>query len=145
MAARPRRTLHEEYFEKARVRRFALDVLLHHGGHADVVRESQELVELLLKGLLRKVGIDPPKWHDVGTVLEDNDDLLPPEVRLELERIVKLSSSLRRDRELSFYGDEDFLPSEKYGPEEAHAAIAHCDFLLRLLEPHLAFKNGTDS
>ena len=139
MASQRRRTLCEEYYEKARVRRFALDVLQHHEGHADVVREAQELVELLLKGLLRKVGIDPPKWHDVGSVLEDNEDLLPENVQQNLNRIVKISSSLRRDRELSFYGDEDFLPSEKYGKEESQVAIEQCDFLLALLKPHMSF------
>jgi HEPN domain-containing protein len=38
------------------------------GLHADVVRESQEIVELGLKGLLRVSGLDPPKEHDVKGV-----------------------------------------------------------------------------
>jgi hypothetical protein len=137
MSIRTRRTLYEEYYEKARVRRLTLDVFVQNNSHADAVRESQELVELLLKALLRKCGIDPPKWHDVGSVLEDNSDLLPTEVQIELQNIVKISSSLRRDRELSFYGDEDFLPSENYGTEDSQRAIANCDFLLKLLKPHL--------
>ena len=132
-----RRSLYAEYYEKARVRRLALEVLRANDSHADVVREAQELVELLLKGLLRKIGIDPPKWHDVGSVLVDNEDLLPEEIRIHLEKIVKLSASLRRDRELSFYGDEDFLPSENYGSDESRTAIEHCDFLLQLLKDHL--------
>jgi HEPN domain-containing protein len=36
---------------------------------ADVVGESQEIVELALKGLLRSCGIDPPRIHDVSDVL----------------------------------------------------------------------------
>jgi hypothetical protein len=137
MATSVRRTLAQEYFEKARVRRLALDVFLLHGAHADVVRESQELVELLLKGLLRKMGLDPPRWHDVSSVLKDNEDMLPEEVRVVLPRIVKLSSRLRRDRELSFYGDEDYLPSENFGLDESAEALGDCDFLLALLESHL--------
>lgn len=35
-----------------------------------VVRQCQEAVELLLKASLRLVGIEPPKWHDVGPVLK---------------------------------------------------------------------------
>jgi len=31
-----------------------------------VVRQCQEAVELLLKAALRLVGVEPPKWHDVG-------------------------------------------------------------------------------
>ena len=38
---------------------------------SDVVREAQEIVELALKGLLRQVGIEPPRWHDVGELLRD--------------------------------------------------------------------------
>jgi len=33
---------------------------------SDVVEEAQEIVELSLKGMLRFVGIEPPKFHDVG-------------------------------------------------------------------------------
>jgi HEPN domain-containing protein len=35
-----------------------------------VVRQCQEAVELLLKASLRLVGAEPPKWHDVGTILK---------------------------------------------------------------------------
>jgi HEPN domain-containing protein len=35
-----------------------------------VVREAQELVELALKGMLRAIGIEPPKLHDVETLSE---------------------------------------------------------------------------
>lgn len=49
-----------EYLNKAKRRRLTLDVLRDAGGHDDVVRETQELVELLLRGLLRRVGVDPP-------------------------------------------------------------------------------------
>jgi HEPN domain-containing protein len=52
-------TLADEYYRKARIRRKALDVLRQEGGHDDVVRESQAVVELLLKGLLRLIGYRP--------------------------------------------------------------------------------------
>ncbi|MBI2914833.1 MAG: HEPN domain-containing protein [Firmicutes bacterium] len=32
--------------------------------YSDVVREAQEIVELCLEGILRYVGIEPPKLHD---------------------------------------------------------------------------------
>ncbi|MEW5818355.1 MAG: HEPN domain-containing protein, partial [Spirochaetota bacterium] len=51
------------YFKKARARRKALQVLLEEKSFSDVVRESQELCELLLKGVLRTIGIEPPKFH----------------------------------------------------------------------------------
>ena len=46
-----------------------LGVLLDERSYSDVVREAQELVELALKGILRQIGIDPPKQHDVCSLL----------------------------------------------------------------------------
>jgi HEPN domain-containing protein len=53
--------LGESYIERATARLPFLRQMQAAGLHADVVRESQEAVELALKGLLRIVGIDPPK------------------------------------------------------------------------------------
>ena len=52
--------LARDYLRRARIRVTALDVLFDGESWADVVRESQEVVELALKGLLRSCGIDPP-------------------------------------------------------------------------------------
>jgi len=41
------------------------------------VRQSQECIELALKGALRLVGIEPPKWHDVGIILKKNKQKFP--------------------------------------------------------------------
>jgi uncharacterized protein len=51
------------YVTKASKRRRVLEVLLEEEAYSDVVREAQKLVELALKGMLRCVGIDPPKWQ----------------------------------------------------------------------------------
>ncbi len=40
------------------------------GNYPYVVRQCQEAVELLLKASLRLVGVEPPKWHDVGIILK---------------------------------------------------------------------------
>ncbi|HEY8269652.1 MAG TPA: HEPN domain-containing protein [Pseudobdellovibrionaceae bacterium] len=125
--------LAREYFKKARIRLKALYVLNEEGGYSDVVRESQELVELLLKGLLRVIGIDPPKWHDVGSILFQNKTKLGPDVQADLQRIMDLSSYLRKEREMAFYGDEDFLPSDHYNKEDADYCISEVEWLLQLL------------
>jgi HEPN domain-containing protein len=62
-------SLAEAYLVKAQKRLKILGVLLAEAAYSDVVREAQELVELALKGMLRQVGIEPPKWHDVGDLL----------------------------------------------------------------------------
>jgi hypothetical protein len=75
------KTLAESYLEKATKRLRVLDVLLEEEAFSDVVREAQELVELALKGILRYVGVDPPKWHDVGPIIAEHRDLLPVTIR----------------------------------------------------------------
>ena len=44
---------------------------------ADVVRESQDVVELAIKGPLRTAGVDPPRIHEVADVLEADRRRLP--------------------------------------------------------------------
>jgi len=123
--------LAESYLHKARVRLRLLAGLRADREFSDVIRIAQECVELALKASLRQVGVDPPKWHDVGPVLIENAHLFPEDVRPELPGIAESSASLRRDRELSFYGDVDFVPTREYGDEEAQAAIAAADRAVR--------------
>ena len=66
-----------DYLRRAKIRLAALDVLFEGESWADVVRESQEIVELALKGLLRFRGIDPPRVHDVSEVLLAERERLP--------------------------------------------------------------------
>ncbi len=117
-------TLAQSYLKKARLRLAILPVLLEAGGYSDVVREAQEIVELALKGMLRQVGIEPPKWHDVGPFLLEHLDRFPPEVAREVPSLAAISKWLRREREFAFYGDVDFIPTEEYTVHDAQRAIA---------------------
>ena len=54
------RDLAADHLRRAAIRLRELDVLFEGGSWADVVRESQEIVELTLKGLLRASGVEPP-------------------------------------------------------------------------------------
>jgi HEPN domain-containing protein len=87
-----------------------------------VAREAQEIVELALKGMLRHAGVEPPKWHDVGSILEQYADRYPALTREDLLQLVRISARLRKEREFAFYGDIDFIPTEQYA--EADAARA---------------------
>lgn len=60
--------LARSYLRKARDRLDILDLLSRKEAYSDVVREAQEIVELALKGMLRAVGVEPPKLHDVGAM-----------------------------------------------------------------------------
>ena len=110
------------YLKKATARLKVLDLLLKEGSYSDVVREAQELVELALKGMLRSVGIEPPKIHDVGKFLVEHQNRFPQDLRDRLAALAAISKSLRKDRELAFYGDIDFIPTEEYSISEAQQA-----------------------
>jgi HEPN domain-containing protein len=116
--------LADDYLRRAGHRLKALEVLLQERSWADVVREAQELVEITLKALLRSSRIEVPRLHDVSPVLLQNRDQLPPGIGSQLEELVRISRSLRRDRELAFYGSEDLTPSEFYTREDAEQAFA---------------------
>jgi HEPN domain-containing protein len=69
-----------------------------------VVRRAQEVVELSLKGLLKMMGIEYPKEHDVGDVFEWACKEKRIEVEIEtLDRTKRISSRLARDRAPAFY------------------------------------------
>jgi HEPN domain-containing protein len=104
---------------KARARLKVLDVLMAEQAYSDVIREAQEIVELCLKGMLRHVGVEPPKWHDVGGILQEHADRFLPDVRRELDALARASAWLRKEREFSFYGEIDFIPTEQYSAADA--------------------------
>ena len=112
-----------DYLRRARSRLKALGVLMDEESWPDVVRESQEVVEICLKALLRQAGIAPPRVHDVSGVLLENEPRLPDRVRRRLNDLVRVSRTLRRDRELAFYGSEDLTPTQFYGPTDAQEAF----------------------
>ena len=126
------------YFRKCTDRMAALQVLLDRNAHSDVVRESQEIVELALKGVLRAVGIDPPKWHDVGELLLEHAAHYPVLTREELARLAAASKSLRKEREFSFYGDIDFIPTSEYDQDDATTAFEQARRAATALETVLA-------
>jgi len=116
------RDLANDHVRRAEIRLKAVDVLFDFESWADVVRESQEVVELALKGLLRAHGIEPPRTHDVSEVLLAEQDRLPDSLQAELDDLAGISRELRRDRELAFYGAEDLTPSGFYKRSDAERA-----------------------
>jgi len=116
------RTLAADYLQRASHRLAAIDLLFQRESWADVVRESQEAVELALKSLLRAAGIEVPRIHDVSQILVEEQARLPGRIRPHVDRLAAISRSLRRDRELAFYGSEDLTPSDFYRREDAEQA-----------------------
>ena len=72
-----------------------------------VVRKAQEVVELSLKGILKIMGIDFPKVHNVAplfvNLLQEKGIELGKEVS---DRILSISMLLAKDRAPAFYGEK---------------------------------------
>ena len=129
--------LAQDYIRRAAIRLRALEVLFEGESWADVVRESQEIVELALKALVRASGIDPPRVHDLSGLLRSERARLPEALEPELEALAEISRQLRRDRELAFYGAEDLTPSEFYTRSDAERARSGARRTVDLVEPHV--------
>jgi HEPN domain-containing protein len=131
------RELALDYVRRAVVRLRALEVLFEGESWADVVRESQEVVELTLKALLRSCGIDPPRVHDVSEILLAERARLPQALNDHLEALAEISRELRRDRELAFYGAEDLTPTGFYTKKDAERALTGARRVVELVQPHV--------
>lgn len=127
-------TLAESYLRKAINRLDILDLLMGKGAYSDVVREAQEIVELALKGLLRFAGVEPPKYHDVGGLLMQHAHRFCPEVASRIPAAARISKKLRKERELAFYGDIDFIPTEEYGLDDAREAREGARFVVAMVQ-----------
>ena len=69
----------------------------------------------------------------MSQVLRENESLLPKSIQENLVEITKISKTLRKDLELSFYGSEDLTPSEFYEKSDADQAKAWAGFLVGLV------------
>lgn len=113
------KSLAKDYVIRSEKRLSALNALFKEEAWADTVRESQEVVELCLKGLLRSVNIEVPRIHDVSDILLEEKERIPAGLHAHLKKIAKISKTLRRDRELAFYGSEDLTPMDFYKKDDA--------------------------
>ena len=112
-----------DYISRVGHRLKSIELLLNLKSYADVVRQSQEAIELSLKALLRFAKVEIPRIHDVSDVLKQSRSMLPKEIQSQVDQLAKISKSLRRDRELSFYGSEDLTPGEFYELADAEVAL----------------------
>ncbi len=126
--------LAKSYLFKAKKRLKTLYLFLEEEDYSDVIREAQEIVELCLKGMLRKAGIEPPKIHEVSGLLLEYRDKYPQEVTRHFGELARISKTLRKERELAFYGEIDFIPTEEYTKEDAEKTIKDVEFVIKVAE-----------
>ncbi len=100
-----------------------------------VVRRAQEAVELILKGFLRQGGFEIPRLHDVGLLLQKEKNRLPKDLVKETDRILSISRRLFKERETSFYGDEEqeIPASELYTRIDADQARQDVEWLIQFV------------
>ena len=125
------KSLVKDYITRGGIRLKALDSLYDQGGYADVVREAQEIVELVGKALVRFLGAEPARVHDVSAQLSDLKDRIETKHRKGLDELIAISRQLRRDRELAFYGSEDLTPGEFYSRSDADEARKGAETVLK--------------
>lgn len=115
--------LAKAYFKKFLIRTEILPEYHKRQAYSDVIRESQEALELFIKGLLRVIGAEPSHTHDPGKELHVVSARVPGPFQPHTENLVRWSKLLRKERELSFYGAADFIPTEEYEEGEARRAL----------------------
>jgi len=128
------RNLAADYIKRSKARLKALKVLFDEASYADVVREAQEIVELSLKAVLRSNGVEPARIHDVSDQIEALKVDFKSDKIVKLEILIAASRELRRDRELAFYGGEDFTPGEFYKRSDGVRAMELADTALSAAE-----------
>jgi HEPN domain-containing protein len=138
-----KKRLIEDYIFRAEKRIKMLEFLKNEGAYADVVREAQEVVELLLKGLMIAFGLDVPKVHDVSNHIEQNIEIFPEMIKKNIEKLKVISKTLRKERELAFYGLIDWIPSEEYTFEDADNSINWAKEVFNIVKS--ALKSGRTS
>ncbi len=119
---------------KAKERVQVFDVLMTEAMYSDLLRETQEIVELALKGMRRQVGIEPPHWPDGSGLILEHRDRFPEPAPARIEGLAATSKRLGQERELSFCGDLDFIPAEEYGREDACRTMRGAERAVRRVE-----------
>jgi HEPN domain-containing protein len=131
-------------FRQATARLSVARMVLAEGNNAYCIRSCQEAVELALKAMLIREGIDPPKWHDVGRIVRDHRERLPALTDHDVDEMCFISSKLRADRERSMYGDEEtsLSPEELYSRHDAEVSLEWAEKVVALVKRQVGTGGG---
>lgn len=101
------------------------------GDYALCVRRAQEVIELAIKGLLRLVGIEFPREHDVSEVLIGSAARFPERWREVLPELARCMREITPKRGPAMYGLEaQGIPaSEAFDEEDGRAALADAELV----------------
>ena len=87
--------------------------------YAGTVRRSQESLELAIKSLLRSLGVEYPREHDISEALIAERNRLPEELAREVDSLSPLVRELASLRGPAMYGYErEGIPASRAFKEE---------------------------
>jgi HEPN domain-containing protein len=126
------KSLAVDYLRRAEMRVKSARLALDSSSYPDVVRFGQEAVELSLKASLRAFGVEYPKEHDVGEVLQREEDRFPPWFKALSEHLAEVSADLAAKRAAAMYGLEagGKPPGELFQEEDAKRALTDAEEVL---------------
>jgi HEPN domain-containing protein len=90
------------------------------------VRRAQECVEMSLKAILRSMGVEYPKEHDVSKALEVSRGKFPDWFSAKIPKFMEISKDLSKKRGPAMYGYESEMKpsSDIFDEEDANSAIS---------------------
>ncbi len=103
-----------------------------------VVRKAQEASELAGKALLIYLGVEYPKKHFIGKIIE----------KLDLENKIILAyylDSLASEREKALYGTKFEAASEIFSEDDAKNALEKCEWVINYIKRFLEKSQKIDS
>lgn len=126
----------KSYLRQAKARLDDANDALREENHPYAVRLSQECVELSMKAVLKAVGIEYPKIHDVSDIFPEIRDRFPDWFKTEIDFLSESSKLLFKKREPSLYGDEEALipPNEMMSENDAEDATNRAERTYNLCE-----------
>jgi HEPN domain-containing protein len=117
--------LAEDYIRRAMRYLREAENAFSEGDFASTIRRSQECIELSVKSVLRAVGIEFPREHDVSEVLLELDVDMPEWFRDKIHRIAGIMREITPKRGISMYGLERELKpaSDIFSEEDARVEL----------------------
>ena len=120
----------KDYINQSKLRIETAETALEKNAYAYCIRQCQEAVELSLKATLRMIGIDYPKWHDVGVILKKEKNRFPAWFQKEIAKLAAISKFLAAQREAAMYGEEmsKKSPSSLFSKGNAEESLKNANF-----------------
>lgn len=131
----------KDYLNEAKLRLETAENVLQKNAFAYCIRQCQEAVELSMKAALKLIGIDYPKWHDVGVLLIKEQNRFPLWFQKITQKLADISKYLANLRESAMYGMElsRKSPSSLFTQENAEEALKSAKFCVSHTEKLLNF------